>query len=168
MSYCIHRINCSEFDTNYCQSISHELMPCFNYKPKMNYYEGCNPKIAESLKKGVHIKCRVKNASWDNDTCYILTNTICAFVKGKYMSTTGNIWDIAEPGTITETRVKGPVEIMTALINAGYSINCEGNWDIEGDDEATMFLTYMWHYCGDKRPKIGYKWEPEWLEEVEI
>ena len=158
MSYCIHRINCSEFDTNYCQSTAHELMPCFNYKPKMNYYEGCNPKIAESLKKGVHIKCRVKDASWDN------IRAICAFIKGRYMSTTGNIWDIAEPVPTTETRVKGPVEIMTVLINAGYSVDCKGDWDIEGNAE---FVNTMWQYCGERTPAV-YKWEPEWLEEVEV
>ena len=133
----------------------------------MNTYEGCNPKIAESLKKGFHIKCKVKAASWDNDTCYILTNTICAFVKGKYMSTTGNIWDIAEPVPTTETRVKGPVEIMTALINAGYSVDCTGDWDNEGDDDGiVMFVNTMWQYCGERAP-ASYTWEPEWLEEVE-
>ena len=133
----------------------------------MNTYEGCNKEIADSLKKGIHIECRIKDAPSDMDECYLPNRTICAFVKGKYMSTTGNIWDIAEPVPTTETRVKGPVEIMTALINTGYSVDYKGDWGNGGDDDVSMFVNTMWQYCGEK-PQTDYKWEPEWLEEVEI
>ena len=131
----------------------------------MNTYEGCNKEIADSLKKGIHIECRVKDSPLDN--WYKGSETIGMFIErsnSPYVQTNGTSWRYAEPLPATETRVKNPVEIMRLLVDSLYEVDDTGYcWSNPG---KITFLGDMWKYCG-KTP-AGYSWEPEWLEEVEI
>ena len=53
---------------------------------------------------------------------------------------------------------------MRLLVDSLYEVDDTGHcWSNPG---KITFLGDMWKYCG-KTP-TDYKWEPEWLEEVEI
>ena len=109
----------------------------------MNTYEGCNKEIADSLKKGIHIECRVKDGALDN--WYKGSETIGMFIErsnSPYVQTNGISWRYAEPLPATETRVKNPAEIMRLLVDSLYEVDDTGHcWS---NPNKITFMGDMW------------------------
>ncbi len=126
-------------------------------------YSGCHPVIAESLRRGEHIECRV----WDSEDDTLYPMTVISYREGDvcpYITDDIDGYRKAEPLPKTETRVKQPVALMQALIDAGYEVDVDGHW---AKDDHRSFFPDRWFYCGEK-PNTLWHWLPEWLEEVEI
>lgn len=132
-------------------------------------YEGCDPKVAESLKKGEHFKCKMMfgNTLFDGKTIII------AYIKGYYVTDKReciNIANITITPIETETRVIGHVAMMQGLIERGYEPNPHGVFRLfhMGDPkDSDFFPIRLWQYCGTPIEST-LKFEPWMIEEVEI
>ena len=100
-------------------------------KPKLitrsRDYSGCDPDIAEALKRDLDVYCEV----WDNDDNKHIKRWIQNYQsKHSYpYKTDMQSWKHACPiaRKKTETRVKKASEIMKYLEDSGYEIDCEGD-----------------------------------------
>ena len=117
------------------------------------------------MKTGDRVQVRDKNSGWVN-AIYLFTTKYGKHIcqrPGEWNS--GNIslesWDEVKPRT--ETRVKKASEIMKWL-EENAEIDYYGDWICHPN---SSFVRSMWQYCG-KKPSSHWKWNPEWLEEVEI
>jgi hypothetical protein len=132
-------------------------------------YECCNPDIAEALKSGNAIKCKVWNDNLDDKHVVWI---IAYEGECKRYHTYNSSYSNAEPETEHRYRVKTPRYIMQALEDKGYK------WD--GDEEAwisnkcpTRFRPEMFASCGKEVKRCLNTWEvdgwvfvEDWLEEI--
>ena len=121
-------------------------------------YLGCNKEIAESLKRGQHIKCICGGS---------VPAKVIAYVEGSSYPyrTTGSCcsYSIAEP-IKTETYVIDAVSMMKGLVKRGYKVTDDGNWK---KNNHVDFITEKWRFCGFLLPS-GYAFEDWMLEEREV
>jgi len=138
------------------------------YKTKPIDYTNCHPVIAEHLKRGESILCRV----WDQvDTEDSLDVYVCGF---KHLSMYPYCTDCegyihAEPIEIKRV-VLDQVRLMQVLTEEGY-VPTEENC-FKSLKHEILFLYKMWQYCG-KEIADGlyvncYTFKESWTEEVEI
>jgi len=117
------------------------------YKTKPIDYTGCNETIADHLRRGLAIECRVGSST---------STFVVAFTGSKtgfpYVSENGHQWDRAEPIQYVETKtLKQPVELMQALVDGGWKVSDKtGNWR---HDSMPNFPIAFWMYCGRKMPE---------------
>ena len=87
--------------------------------------------------------------------------------EGKYFSTDINPtlfhYSFEIPKPKTETRVKSRDAITRWCLENGYEVLADGTLK----HRSQTFNWAMFEYCGEIKPS-GYRWLPEWLEEVEV
>ena len=130
------------------------------YKTKPITYEGCDPVIAEHLRRGEAVLCKV----WDNNSTKEEKYVLGFFSAGAYPYGTDNDqFEHAEAIEFkTETRVKKASEICKWMEDRGVVATYAGVWEF-----PPGFTNRMFQYCG-KVPSSKHKWHPDWLEEVEV
>lgn len=136
-------------------------------------YEGCHPVIAEALRQGKAIECRVWDHNEREPTSFVRRHIVGYFtgVVYPYATATNIGYKHAEPirKKTKKTFVKKASEIMRWLEDNGAVIDAEGDWRVKDSSPIlpAFFVTTMWQYCGEE-PGTGYNWHPDWLEEKEI
>ena len=103
-------------------------------------FTGCHPVIAEALKRGEAIECRV----WDceDSPCQLRKKWVCSYSKEEscsYISTEGIVWRYAEPTTIKVHRIMPPEQAIPVLIANGWEYNKEGALVGEPPIVSSMF-----------------------------
>jgi hypothetical protein len=122
-------------------------------------YTGCDPQIAELLKKGFKVKCKC----WDTTSRVTLTKVVLNYNKDRsypYLTADGDRFINAKIAA-KELYVKKASEIAKILEDVGYTIDGDGNWR---KDSNIGFNHKMFRYCGKLVPK-NWIWRPIWLEE---
>ena len=138
------------------------------YNTKPVDYTGCHPAIAEALKRGEGIECRV----WDN----ISINKKIGFVVGYSVSNAfpyqcdnvgGSICCYAEPIPIKTRRIMPPERAIPVLIAEGWAFDDEGDLVGYGNNVVrTAMFKLMGKPLSD--PKVSsWTWPPCIIEEVE-
>lgn len=130
------------------------------YKTKPIDYTGCDPVIAEHLKKGEAIYCKC----WDDyeqdfKYAYVIIYNIKQDLpyKAEFYC-----YKHATP-VLSRTRVKKASEIVKWLEDNGYRVNENGSW-VHFNFEKLTFSYIMFQYCG-KESSDTFDWLDEWLEE---
>ena len=132
------------------------------YKTKPIDFTGCHPVIADHLRRGLSIECRV----WEYEKGEIVKKFICGHNQNDayaYLTDDGLIYPYAEP-VEPQLRVKNPVDLMKALVAGGWKVRSNGFW-VECTGKSA-FVPEMWQHCGRNVEDNDYDWDPEWLEEV--
>lgn len=127
-------------------------------------FTGCDPVIAEAIKKNKSILCKVK----DEGEFLVQQHNVVSYHKGKafpYVTTGHNVYKYAEPiqKTKTELRVKDPVKVMQYLVDNGYVVDKSGFFQKESERYCPRSL---FAYCGCLAPE-GWPL-PELLKEVAV
>ena len=122
-------------------------------------YEGCDSEIAEELRKGNSVKCKVWDSSSNKHT---RSRWVMGYVYDQSYpyKTENDMFVHAEPVYEKKVYVKKASEIMRLLEDNGWKVDEDGNWRKTGKQ---TFVRQMFKYCG--REPGAWKWEPEWLEE---
>jgi len=133
-------------------------------------YEGIDPVILWAVQQGKSIKCLDRSTGNSEIRAIDCINTasVCEYLSNGY--------DMVDPEPITKAMlkkgeqdteyiVKGRTEIVRILLEDGYEMNRDGDWDDMRRD-VPMFLRDMFKYCG-KAPKSHYEWDDKWLKPVE-
>ena len=128
-------------------------------------FTGCHPVIAEALKRGEEIECRV----WDNKGDVKREAWICRY-KGRsdlpYQSVSNTPWKYAEPIARKVQRIMPPERAIPVLIANGWKYNKEGA--LSGPDES--IIPEMFRLMGRSLDDhcVGYwSWPPCIIEEME-
>jgi hypothetical protein len=118
-------------------------------------FTGCNPVIAENLKKGLATKCQVKNCT----EIYV-----AGYVEGYYMDEGGHLWSshTVKPILPKKIYVKKASEIMKLLEGNGAVF--DPTWNSWSGINQVHFTVGMLRYCGKEVPN-EYVWHPDFLEE---
>lgn len=135
------------------------------YKTKPIDYTGCDPVIAEHLKKGESIKCCFPDRE-DLGQQYISYFDAGSPFPYRFIHHNGTYdgWTKAAPVT-TVTKVKKASEIMKWLKDNNYKVDDKGNW-YRATSRYGSFISDRWKYCGCQ-PDEYFSWHPAWLEEVD-
>jgi hypothetical protein len=131
-----------------------------SYKTKLIDLTGCNPIIADHLRRGMAIECWV----WDDRYEERLREFVVGYgTEPPYIyRTEDDEWGNAEP-IETKFRVKNPVDLMRALVEGGWEVDRQGNWVREGCHPS--FTSSMWRHCGEPVEDNEYHWDESWIEE---
>jgi len=140
------------------------------YETKNIDYDLCHPDIADTLKKGQAILCRV----WDSNKNDSRNEWVVAYLlmSEKSYRTELNNYKHAEPCIHSGYRVKFRNDLVKALINNGLTYDPESNsWrDIDGAD---TFGQEMFSKCGKRVKMINGYWrcdgiifDERWLEKM--
>lgn len=138
------------------------------YKTKPIDYTGCHPVIADHLKRGLAIECRVKREfhEWEEDAEYI--NAFLAYHHGESYQSDKDFSDyfMAEPIEIkTVLRKKKASEIVKWMEDRGYEF--DGKFWVGSDCNARIYSSNIFSNYG-KVISAPRHWEPaEWYEEAE-
>ena len=125
-------------------------------------YTNCNQDIADSLKRGEHIRCYIIE-----DTKAERKRTIIAYLNGCYVD--GNLNKIQSNKcsvrlVATETYIIDAVSMMKGLAKRRYKVDTLGYWS---DGVGNSLAPIMWFRCG-KTTCAKYTWEDWMLEEREV
>jgi hypothetical protein len=134
-----------------------------DYTTKDIDFTGCNPVVAEALKRGLSIEC--KAGSPYNCKCVItgyLAGNSYPYVSKNVLYP--NVTPIKKKKSEVQIRVKGPVEVMQWLADNGYFPDKEGDFVTNGG--YIVFWARLWGCCGKAAPE-GWKF-PELLEKVAV
>ena len=126
-------------------------------------FTGCHPVIAEALKRGEDIKCRV----WDRDCDkeQEIEVWVCRYRDYSnlpYLSESDTSWKHAEPILRKVRRIMPPERAIPTLIAAGWKYNKEGA--LVGDPPI---VSSMFKEMGGLLDKSRAAWPPCIIEEVE-
>ena len=136
------------------------------YTTKPIDFTGCHPVIAEALKQGEEIECRV----WDNKGDVKREVWICRY-KGSadlpYRSETDTPWKHAEPIPLKTHRIMPPERAIPVLIAKGWKFGDNGDLVGYGNNVVrTAMFKLMGKPLSD--PKVSsWTWPPCIVEEVE-
>ena len=128
-------------------------------------YTGCHPVIAEHLKRGETILCKVRDREGDN---WIDSFMVYGYRKDAYYPYSGclpgiddNVYKYAEPIAKTRKVLISPEKAVIKLIENGWKV--QGNQLIEG--RSIVFIESLSDYAGEE---VKTPWFPDYLfEEVE-
>lgn len=131
------------------------------YTTKPIDYDGCDPVVAEHLKRGEAVLCEV----WDDLPASAFEVFIighCAEKHYPYQTTEGQYKNAAP--IEKKQRAKKASEIIKWLEDRNWNIDCSG--DFYNEDESVWFYSRMIPLCGKKlHSQNDDEWLPEWLEE---
>ena len=134
------------------------------YNTKPVDYTGCHPVIAEALKRGDEIECKV----WDHKGGVKVEAWIYRYKGGSerpYRSGTDTPWKYAEPTPLKVKRIMPPERAIPKLIEDGYEFDVDG--DLVGP--GPMVITHMFEHFGKLLTSKGcdcYTWPSCVIEEV--
>ena len=94
------------------------------YTTKPIDFTGCHPVIAEHLKRGEAIKCKVWDDYRDHEVVWVYLYEMGA--KYPYRNITGTGWKDAEPIPIKAKRIMSPERAIPTLMAEGWEYNKEG------------------------------------------
>ena len=94
------------------------------YKTKPIDFTGCHPVIAEHLKRGESIECRVWDSGREHDKG---KGYVTGYELGIYITSDGLDWDRAEPIPLKAKRIMPPERAIPLLIAGGWKFNEYGN-----------------------------------------
>lgn len=95
---------------------------------------------------------------------FIYTGTLRDYdFNNSTIRATNNVWYVEIEIYYPVKKVKDPVALMQQLVDDGYSVDEDGDWD---KGTGVGFLASMWQTCSEEPdPRYGYL--PQWLEEAE-
>ena len=134
------------------------------YNTKQIDFTGCHPVIAEALKRGEAIKCKVWDDYRDHEVVWVYLYEMGA--KYPYRNITGTGWKDAEPIPRKVRRIMPPERAIPVLIAEGWAFNTYGQMDGPGQ----IILPAMFCRMGsrlDDPGTISWSWPPCIIEEVE-
>ena len=136
------------------------------YTTKPVDFTGCHPVIAEALKQGEAIECKV----WVNKGDVKREVWVCRY-KGRsdfpYLSETDIFWKHAEPIPIKAKRIMPPERAITVLIANGWRFNQFGQME-NGVRPFILPGAYQMMGCTlEEAEKYEMYWPPCIIEEVE-
>jgi len=106
-------------------------------------YINCHPEIAESLQRGEHIRCYIREVAKSKRY-----RTIIAYVNGNYIDH-NLVKLIHEQCEVTmikkETYVIDAISMMKGLIERGYQVSEKGNWKLKDK----VFYVNWWQLCDE-------------------
>ena len=135
------------------------------YNTKLIDYTGCHPVIAEHLKRGEAIKCKVWDDYRDHEVVWVYLYEMGA--KYPYRNITGTGWKDAEPIPLKVKRIMPPERAIQVLIAEGWKFGDNG--DLVGYG-SNCVRTAMFKLMGKplSDPKVSsWTWPPCIIEEVE-
>jgi len=75
-------------------------------------------------------------------------------------------WNEIKPAPKYETRVLGPVAMMEALIDHGFTCDECGDW--QDPSGSYVFDSSMFWICGKSTKDSGWEWKEWMLEKIEV
>lgn len=136
------------------------------YDTKPINYEGCHPVIAEHLKRGEAILCKVTTGFCQSPSPAVY---IVAFHHGTerpYSTSNFSHFLNAKPIIKKEKYLKKASEIVKWLEDNDYYVTSNGSW-INNNPEMWAFSSGMFTLCDKPLSNIKGRWGfmPEWIEE---
>lgn len=136
------------------------------YATKPIDFTSCHPVIAEALKRGEAIKCKV----WDNDcnTELKIEAWVCRYRVNSnlpYRSDSNTPWKHAEPIPLKVRRIMPPELAIPVLIAGGWVFSTDGR--LVGPEQT--IIQAMFHCMGkpvDDPSVSPWSWPPRIIEEV--
>lgn len=143
-----------------------EPKPMTEYQTRPIDFTGCHPVVAEHLKRGVSVKCKV----WDDSNEEPDEMWVESFDTGDfpYFTKTEDrkeyCWyRCAEPLPKTTYYWKKASEIFKWCEDNGCVVDIEGRWHKDG---KTVFYACWLHFCGKEATDDQREGKPtEWFEE---
>ena len=124
-------------------------------------FTGCHPVIAEHLKRGEAIKCKVWDDYRDHEVVWVYLYEMGA--KYPYRNITGIGWKDAEPIPLKVKRIMPPERAIPVLIAEGWKFDNRGA--LRG--EMYCIIPQMFEEMGKPLEDTSWKWPPCIIEEVE-
>ena len=125
-------------------------------------FTGCHPVIAEALKRGETIKCKV----WDDGHPGEEVRYVVSYWSKIYISEGIVEWDRAEPIPRKTRRIMPPERAIQTLIAGGWVFSTDGR--LVGPEQT--IIQSMFHCMGkpvDDPSVSHWSWPPCIIEEVE-
>ena len=132
------------------------------YTTKPIDFTGCHPVIAEALKRGEAIKCRV----WSDGHPREEVRYVVSYWPKTYVSEGVVVWDRAEPISSKVKRIMPPERAIPVLIAEGWAFSTDGR--LVGPEQT--IVQSMFHCMGkpvDDPSVSHWSWPPCIIEEVE-
>ena len=127
-------------------------------------FTGCHPVIAEALKRGEAIECRVWNdLSGESQTGYVIGFSASNLHKYRCDNEGVSVHRHAEPIPIKAKRIMPPERAIPVLIENGYAF--DKLWTLRG--EPHFIVPQMFEKMGKPLEDNSWKWPPCIIEEVE-
>ena len=124
-------------------------------------FTGCHPVIAEHLKRGEAIKCKVWDDYRDHEVVWVYLYEMGA--KYPYRNITGTGWKDAEPIPIKTKRIMPPERAIPTLIENGWRFDHRGA--LIG--EMYRIIPQMFEEMGKPLEDTSWKWPSCIIEKVE-
>ena len=134
------------------------------YTTKPIDYTGCHPVIAEHLKRGEAIKCKVWDDYRDHEVVWVYLYEMGA--KYPYRNITGTGWKDAEPIPIRVKRIMPPERAIPMLIAGGWRFDDSGDMIGPVYSVVTNMFKLMGKPLSDQKVS-EWKWPDCIIEEVE-
>lgn len=129
------------------------------YNTKLIDFTGCHPVIAEHLKRGEGIKCKVRADGYlDEEVRYVVS-----YLSKRYVSEGVVGWDHAEPITIKVRRIMPPERAFPVLIAEGWKFTSTG-WLVAPD---CIMNPLMFAEMGKPLEDDLWQWPDCIIEEIE-
>ena len=125
-------------------------------------FTGCHPVIAEHLKRGEAIVCKV----WDDGHPREEVRCVVGYWSKTYISEGIVERDHAEPIPIKVKRIMPPERAIPVLIAEGWRFNTSGQMDGPGQIILPAMFCSMGCLLDDSNTK-SWSWPPCIIEEVE-
>ena len=129
------------------------------YTTKPIDFTGCHPVIAEHLKRGEAIKCKVWDDYRDHEVVWVYLYEMGA--KYPYRNITGTGWKDAEPIPIKTRRIMPPERAIPVLIAEGWRFDSRGA--LSG--EMYCIIPKMFEKMGKPLEDNSWQWPPCIIEE---
>ena len=136
------------------------------YNTKPIDFTGCHPVIAEALKRGEAIECRV----WDTPSMGIGVGIVVGYSASnahpyRCDNIGSSIYRHAEPIPIKTRRIMPPERAIPMLIAEGFAFTSKGDLSGPGSFLTTQMYVLMGKYLDGEASKFA--WPPCIIEEVE-
>jgi hypothetical protein len=126
-------------------------------------FTGCHPVIAEALKRGEAIKCKV----WDDGHPREETRYVVSYWPKTYISEGLVVWDRAEPIPRKTRRIMPPERAIPVLIAEGWKFDDNGAMYSFGKEHIHIRMFSRMGNRLDDPNTISWSWPDCIIEEVE-
>lgn len=133
------------------------------YNTKPIDFTGCHPVIAEALKRGEAIECRVRDIGSLKEK---RKQYITGYTAKSYITPRGITWDYAEPIARKVKRIMPPERAIPVLIAEGWAFNEYGNLVCPGEVISASAFRCFGRPCDDGEAN-EFEWPSCIIEEVE-